>query len=148
MSIFHALRASASGLIAQRLRMDVIANNVANAETTRTAEGGPYQREQVRFLPRGASPFGVLLDRLRGANVPAYDGVEVTAVVTDQAPPRLVYDPTHPDADATGYVAYPNVNPIVEMVDLLAATRAYQANVTVLNAAKQLALKALEIGKG
>ncbi|MCS6801700.1 MAG: flagellar basal body rod protein FlgC [Chloroflexota bacterium] len=147
MSILHALRVSASGLTAQRVRMDVIANNVANAETTRTADGGPYRRELVRFLPRGATPFSLVLDRFRGASGPAYDGVEVTAVFQDDTPPRLVYDPTHPDADAAGYVAYPNVNPVVEMVDLLAATRAYQANVTVLNAAKQMALKALEIGK-
>jgi flagellar basal-body rod protein FlgC len=147
MSFLHALRASASGLTAQRVRMDVIANNIANAETTRTADGGPYKREHVRFLPRGASPFGIMLDRLRGVSGAAYDGVEVTEVSADDAPPRLVYDPAHPDANEAGYVAYPNVNPVTEMVDMMAATRAYQANVTVLNAAKQMALKALEIGK-
>ncbi|MFN8531960.1 MAG: flagellar basal body rod protein FlgC [Dehalococcoidia bacterium] len=147
MSFLTALRSSASGLTAQRVRMDAIANNVANAETTRTADGGPYKREQVRFLPRGASPFALALDRLRGAPSGSYDGVDVVAVSDDQSPPRLVFDPAHPDANDDGYVAYPNVNPVTEMVDMMAATRAYQANVTVMNAAKQLALKALEIGK-
>jgi flagellar basal-body rod protein FlgC len=147
MSFLSALRASASGLTAQRIRLDVIANNLANAETTRTADGRPYQREIVRFLPQGATPFSLLLDRLRGGSGTATAGVVVSEITVDPTPPRLVYDPAHPDANAEGYVAYPNINPATELVDLLAANRAYQANVTVLNAAKQMALKALEIGK-
>jgi flagellar basal-body rod protein FlgC len=147
MSFVNALRTSASGLTAQRVRMDVIANNVANAETTRTDQGGPYKREQVRFLPRGASPFGMVVDRLFGGADRSYHGVDVVSVSTDDATPRQVYDPGHPDANDQGYVSYPNINPVTEMVDMMAATRAYQANVTVMNTAKQMALKALEIGR-
>ncbi len=147
MNYLNALRTSASGLSAQRVRMDVIANNIANAETTRTASGGPYQREQVTFSPRGSSPFGITLDRVFGGADKDYNGVEVDTVADDTNPPRLVYDPSHPDANAEGYVAYPNINPVTEMVDMMAATRAYQANVTVLNASKSMTMKALEIGR-
>ena len=157
MSFFNSLRITASALTAQRFRLDVISNNIANAETTRTAEGGPYQREAVVFTPiaSGASPQMTLPSFVRGARDvwsrltgAEAGGVQVTQVVENEEPGARVYDPTHPDADAEGFVTYPNVNLVTEMTDMLAATRSYEANVTVLNAVKQMALKALEIGRG
>jgi flagellar basal-body rod protein FlgC len=140
--IFSDFRISASALTAQRLRMDVIASNVANAETTRTEEGGPYQRQQVFFVadPPGETPAGTV------ARVG--QGVRVDAILTDDSPGHRVYDPSHPDADEDGFVTYPNVNMVTEMTDMLSATRSYEANVTVLNSLKNMALRALEIGKG
>lgn len=139
MRILRSLAISASGLTAQRLRLDLVAGNVANMETTRTPEGGPYRRKTAVFAEK--------LARAREEGFPGR-GVQVAAVVDDPAPPRLVYDPQHPDADARGYVAYPNVNLADEMVEMVRASRAYEANVTVLNAGKNMALKALEIGRG
>ncbi|NLM40623.1 MAG: flagellar basal body rod protein FlgC [Firmicutes bacterium] len=143
MSTFRAFRISASGLTAERLRMDIIANNLANAETTRTPEGGPYRRQTPVFAP--------ILDQ---AMQPRFSrkgqvgqGVRVVGIVSDDSDPRLVYDPQHPDANADGYVAMPNVNVVQEMVDLISATRAYEANITALNAAKTMAQRALEIGR-
>jgi flagellar basal-body rod protein FlgC len=126
---------SASGLSAQRRRMDVIAQNIANAETTRTAAGGPYRRQQVVFeaAPETADGVG--------------GGVTVTEVATDPRPPRLVYRPGHPDAGPDGYVRMPNVNILEEMVDMVSATRSYEANVAAIDAAKQMMRKALEIGR-
>jgi flagellar basal-body rod protein FlgC len=121
---------SGSALSAQRQRMDIIAQNIANAETTRTPQGGPYRRQQVVFA---------LDDQ---------GGVEVTQVVEDPRPPRLVYQPGHPDADAAGYVALPNVNLVEEMVDMISAMRSYEANVTAVNAAKTMAQRALDLGTG
>ncbi len=154
MSIFNSLRITASALTAQRLRMDIISNNIANAETTHTADGGPYKREAVVFTPQGASPEMALPTFVRGVRqaweklAGSNGGVQVTQIVQNDEPGARVYDPTHPDADAAGYVTYPNVNLVTEMTDMLAATRSYEANVTVLNAAKQMAMKTLEIGKG
>ncbi len=126
-----SIETSASALTAQRLRMDLIANNLANAETTRTPDGGgPYQRMQAIF------------------EAAADGGVVVREVQADPRPPQLVYQPGHPDADAHGYVAMPNVNTVEEMTDLIAATRSYEANVTALNASKAMTRKALEIGRG
>ena len=139
MGSFTSLDISASGLSAQRQRLDVIANNIANANTTRTPQGGAYKREQVVFSARMES-LGV------GAAQPA--GVEVPSVVTDPTPSRPVYDPGHPDSDARGYVQMPNVNIVQEMVDMVSATRAYEANVTAMSAAKTMALKALDLGRG
>lgn len=143
MSTFRAFRISASGLTAERLRMDTIANNLANAETTRTPEGGPYRRQVPVFAP--------ILDRAMGPSFSRQghrgQGVRVVAIVEDESEPRLVYDPQHPDANGDGYVAMPNVNVVREMVDLVSATRAYEANITALNAAKQMAQRALEIGR-
>ena len=154
MSFVTALRATASALTAQRLRMDVISSNVANADTTRTAEGGPYRRRAVVFQPGanpsdGRTPFQATLARFRGQSSTAdlSQGVAVTQIVEDPAPGRVVYDPSHPDADAQGMVEYPNVDPMTEMVDLVSASRAYEANVTVANAIKGMALRALDIGK-
>lgn len=140
MRLFAGMAVSGSALTAERLRMDVIANNLANANSTRTAEGGPYRRQMAVLAPR--APQGAT----GVAAAPA--GVRVVGVVHDSSPPRFTFDPGHPDADDAGMVAMPNVNPVTEMVDLISATRAYEANVTALNAFKSMAMKALEIGRG
>lgn len=139
MSLFGSFDISASGMTAERLRMDTIANNLANVNTTRTARGGPYRRQMVVFEERLVQALGA--GRARGA------GVRVSRIVEDNDPPRLQYDPDHPDADDQGYVALPNINVVTEMVDMISASRAYEANVAALNAAKAMALKALEIGR-
>lgn len=145
MSVFKTFRISASGLTAERLRMDTIANNLANANTTRSLEGGPYRRQVPVFAPilertmqRGSSPW---------PRTASGQGVRVVGVFSDPSPPRLVYDPQHPDADGDGYVEMPNVHVVKEMVDLITAARSYEANVEALNAARSMALKALEIGR-
>jgi flagellar basal-body rod protein FlgC len=137
------LAVAASALRAERQRMDVIASNLANSNTTETAAGGPYRRRNVIFSAQAiGSDFGDTLVAL--ADQP--QGVQVTDVIEDQAPPRQVFDPGHPDANPEGYVAYPNINPVTEMVDLQTATRAYEANVQVVNATKRMAEAALAIG--
>jgi flagellar basal-body rod protein FlgC len=139
------LAIAGSALSAERLRLDVIASNLANAQTTRTAEGGPYRRRNVVFMPDAMeSEFGATLASLSEEG--ARQGVTVRDVVEDPSPFRMVYDPGHPDADKDGYVAYPNVNPVAESVDLMAATRAYEANVQVVNATRRMAEAALGIG--
>lgn len=145
MDFFDALATSASGLSAQRVRMNVISSNLANIHTTRTPEGGPYQRKDVVFAAGGRdSAFhGLLREQMQGGSTP----VEVVGVVNDTKPPLLKYDPQHPDADETGYVALPNINLMEEMVNLLSATRSYEANVTAIKASKSMVQKALEIGK-
>ncbi|HEY9724432.1 MAG TPA: flagellar basal body rod protein FlgC [Oscillatoriaceae cyanobacterium] len=140
MSFFDALSSSASALTAQRLRMDVISNNLANAESTKTKDGHPYRREMVEFESRDAMRRD-LQGRL--TRVPA--GVKVAKIVEDQSPFRQVYDPGNPSANPDGYVQMPNVNTIQEMTDMISATRSYEANVTVINAVKGMAGKALEI---
>lgn len=146
MGIFSAIDAAASGMTAERLRMDVISNNIANVNTTRTKEGGPYKRQIVVFAPRtNENSFRSLLSKELGNE--ENTGVRVTQIIEDASPPRLVYDPNHPDANSQGYVEMPNINVVSEMVDLITASRAYEANVTAVNAAKSMALKALEIGK-
>ncbi len=147
MSIFSSLRISGSGLTAQRLRMDSIANNIANAETTRSIDGQPYKRQEVVFQPI-VSPTALPVSDTGAARRPPEEGVQVAAIVQDETPPRMVYDPSHPDADANGYVAYPDIDVITEMTDMISATRAYEANVTAINAAKSMATKALEIARG
>lgn len=155
---FRSLEISASGLTAERLRMDVIANNIANANTTRTPEGGAYRRRVVLLEAREPRvDFGTWLAAYLGAGGTAPgvawppdgigDGVRVAHIAADPAPMRRRYDPGHPDAGPDGYVELPNVEPITEMVDLIGATRAYEANVTALNAAKAMAVRALEIGR-
>lgn len=134
MGIFDALRISASGMTAERLRMDVIAENLANANTTRGANGQPYQRKDVLLQQSGGKSFADVLG-----------GVEVAGIVADPSPPRRVYDPGHPDADAQGYVSLPNVNSVTEMVDLISSSRGYEANVQAMNAAKTMFSKALDI---
>ncbi|MDR7865450.1 MAG: flagellar basal body rod protein FlgC [Sporomusaceae bacterium] len=144
MGMFGAIDAAASGMTAERLRMDVIANNLANVNSTRTAEGGPYRRQMAVFAPRsGGSTFGQML----AASFDGGAGVRVVGIVKDSSPFKMVFDPKHPDANADGYVSMPNVNVVAEMVDMMTATRAYEANVTAVNAAKGMATKALEIGR-
>ena len=148
MNFFKAMDISASGLTAQRLRMDVISENIANQSTTRTANGTPYRRKYVVLQQNtGSSPFAGAL-RLAMNKASVRKGVRAIRIGEDQSPFKLVYDPEHPDANEEGFVAMPNINIVDEMVDLVTATRAYQANVTALDAAKQMALKALEIGRG
>jgi flagellar basal-body rod protein FlgC len=144
MGLIRALASSASGLAAQRVRMDVVSSNVANIETTSTPEGGPYQRKVVRFASGDtAAPFANIVRRFTGGTD---TGVVLTQVAVDQeSQGRSVYDPAHPDADEEGFVAMPNVDMVQEMTDLTSANRSYQANVTVLNAVKQMALRALDI---
>jgi flagellar basal-body rod protein FlgC len=137
----NALEISATGLTAQRLRLNVVAENLANAETTRTTDGGPYRRKLVVF---GAEPAGDFTSTLQGVQAST---VKVLSVEESPEAPRMVLQPSHPDANADGYVMLPNINPVLEMVDLLAATRAYEANVTAVQAAKSMANKALEIGR-
>ncbi|KPU44685.1 flagellar basal-body rod protein FlgC [Oxobacter pfennigii] len=143
MQLFKALRISSSGLTAERLRMDTIASNIANANTTRTEEGGPYRRKVAVFQENLENE----LDKLSGDSSFNGKGVKATAIIEDPTPFKRVYDPSHPDADAEGFVSMPNVDMLTEMVDLIAATRAYEANVTAVNAEKNMALKALEIGR-
>jgi len=141
--MFGAIDAAASGMTAERLRLDVISNNIANVNTTRTAEGGPYRRQFVVFEPRqGEGAFSGSLKKQLQLN-----GVKVTGISKDDTPARLVYEPGHPDADASGYVKMPNFSIITEMVDMMTASRAYEANVASVNVAKSMMLKALEIGK-
>jgi flagellar basal-body rod protein FlgC len=140
-----SLGISASGLRAERLRLDAIASNLANASTTRTPEGGPYKRRNVIFAAQGLeSDFAETIASMMEDG--ARRGVAVTDVTVDQSPPRMVFDPGHPDANPEGYVAYPNVNPVLEMVDLTTATRAYEANVQAINATRRMAEAALLIG--
>ncbi len=163
--MFSGLSISASGLRAQRIRQNLISSNLANAETTRTKEGGPYKR-QVAVLkedpmdPEKRFVFGP--DKMQGFTTKENhiaipnpglplgkdqvgSGVEVVSIEQDQSPPRLVYDPSHPDADAQGYVAMPNINVVQEMTDMITATRSYEASVTAMNSTKSMLMKALEI---
>lgn len=144
MSAFSGMNISASGMTAQRLRMDIISQNIANVNTTRDENGNPYKRKAVVFSEKDATPFQDVFMRTAGV---VGSGVKVTRIVEDNKPMRRVYDPTHPDADEDGYVNYPNVNVVQEMTDLIDATRSYEANVTAFNATKNMALKGLEVGK-
>jgi flagellar basal-body rod protein FlgC len=145
MDINSTLALTATALRAERTRLDVIASNLANANTTQTPEGGPYRRRNVVFVSQGMeSDFGATLEALSEEG--ARQGVAVAEVIEDLTPPRLVFDPGHPDANPEGYVAYPNVNPVTESVDLMAATRAYEANVQVVTASRRMAEAALTIG--
>ncbi|MCD8499381.1 MAG: flagellar basal body rod protein FlgC [Clostridiales bacterium] len=146
MSLFKTMEISASGLTAQSLRMDVIAQNVANAETTRTAEGGPYQRKSV-VLAQQEPSFAERLSQLEQGGQSSVSGVAVSSTQADQTPFQQLFDPNHPDADENGFVQMPNVDIAREYVDMIAATRAYEANITVMNASKRMALKALEMGR-
>lgn len=146
MGLLRAISATASGLAAQRVRMDTVSANVANMDTTRTADGsGPYRRHVVRFASAGTTlPFASIVQRFTGQ---PQSGVVLTELGEDTiSATRRVYDPAHPDADADGFVELPNVDLVTEMTDLTSANRSYQANATVLNAIKQMALRALDIG--
>jgi flagellar basal-body rod protein FlgC len=144
MGMFDAMEISASGLTAERMRMDVTAQNLANAQTTRGADGQPYRRKEVVLAERqDQGSFGAALTGAMSGGKPA--GVEVAAIAEDQTPLKQVYDPSHPDADANGYVQMPNVDTVAEMVDLISAQRAYEANVTAMQAAKQMFSKTLDL---
>ncbi|PIQ28118.1 flagellar basal body rod protein FlgC [bacterium (Candidatus Blackallbacteria) CG17_big_fil_post_rev_8_21_14_2_50_48_46] len=153
MSFQNDLRISASALSAQRLRMNAISNNLANANTTRTAEGGPYQRQQVVFRPIFEQNFAAHL-RLKNSHgehlTPQFsqgEGVKAVAITQDTREGKMVYEPDHPDANAQGYVEYPNINVVAEMTDMISASRAYEANITATQTIKNMAMKALEIGR-
>jgi flagellar basal-body rod protein FlgC len=161
MSFLNSFDISGYGLSAQRVRVNTISSNIANAQTTRTDEGGPYRRREVLFK---AIDFNEQFNRALGENSdglgysdplregdmgaqanPAIMSVIVDKIVRDDADPKLKYDPSHPDADANGYVAYPNINPVIEMADLVEATRSYQANVAAFESAKTMATSAISI---
>ncbi len=152
MSLFNLLSVSASGMSAQRKRAEVLVENLANAETTRTPEGGPYRRKDVIFESAAAEgPFSAIFaSQLRGApgNGQTMEGVRVAEVVQDQREPEKRYQPGHPDADKDGYVSYPHLNPAEEMVDLMSASRGYQSNVAAMAAAKDMIQKTLDIMRG
>ncbi len=149
MSIFKSFGVNASGMTAERYRMDIISQNVANANTTRTADGTPYKRKLVTFEERTTDPlsFNTILRQSRGMDVG--DGVKVRAVFEDEKTDmKRVYDPSHPDADEDGYVWYPNVDIVTEMTNMIDSTRAYEANATAFTASKSMAMKGLNIGQG
>jgi flagellar basal-body rod protein FlgC len=137
MDPFIIFRVSASGLQAQRTRMNLIASNMANAHTTRTESGGPYKRKDAVFMAEQIDP----------SSDGTLEGVKVENVIEDNTPPQMVYDPGHPDADKDGYVAMPNVSVIEEMANMMMAARAYEANVAAFNVSKTMLLKSLEIGR-
>jgi len=148
MGMFDSLNVSATGLTAERLRMDVTAENLANAQTTRGADGQPYRRKEVVLAEVQSGGFGSQLAKAIGAGSASGTqpgGVEVAGITQDQTPGKLVYDPGHPDADEEGYVRMPNVDTVAEMVDLISASRAYEANVTAMNSAKQMFSKTLDL---
>lgn len=146
MGLFNSFSISASGMTAQRFRMDVISENVANVNTTRTEDGDPYRRKVVTFAEKTVTPFSTVLANARGQYTGS--GVKVTRVSEDYSEDMVkTYDPSHPDADEDGYVTYPNVNIITEMTNLIDASRSFEANVTAFDASKTIAMKALEIGK-
>jgi flagellar basal-body rod protein FlgC len=143
MGILDVMNISASGLKAERTRMEAVASNLANVHTTRTDEGGPYRKKDVVFMPADVSSdrgFNSMLQE-------KFEGVKVDEVVESDKAFEQTYDPSHPDADANGYVTFPNVNAMEEMGDMIAATRAYEANINVVNSAKEMFMKSLEIAK-
>ena len=150
MSFLSTIDISASGLTAQRLRMDTIANNMANAETTRVANGtGPYHRQVVVFEARSGekASFNNILEAQMQATGSGVRVKEIREISDAESPYRRVYNPSHPDADAQGYVNYPNVNIVEEMINMISSTRAYEANAKVIEGTKSMAARALEIGR-
>jgi len=168
MGVFDVINTAGSGLSAERLRMDVIANNLANANSTRTEDGGPYMRKVVNLEPReeNESSFDLQLEEMTGLSIPSADfpsvsigggdgfstdspgnGVRVRGIEQADGEPRRVYEPDHPDADEEGYVLRPNVEPVKEMVDMITATRAYEANVTTIESAKNMFRQGIQIAR-
>lgn len=142
MSLFSALSVGASGMAAQRARAEVLVENLANAETTRTPEGGPYRRKDVVFeSSQVSSPFSSVFD----SQVQSVSGVAVSDIITDTSEPERHYMPGHPDADANGYVAFPHVNPAEDMVDLMGTSRSYEANVAAIGAVKDMIQRSLDL---
>lgn len=145
MSIFGSMDISASGMTAQQTRLDIISQNLANVNTTRSADGGVYKRKTVYFEEKNITCFSDVLDIHYGT---VGDGVKISAIVEDnESPVRLVYEPENPDANEDGYVTYPNVNTLTEMTNMIDASRALEANITAFNASKDIFMKALEMGK-
>ncbi len=145
MGLFNSINVSATGLTAERLRMDIISENIANAETTRTASGGPYRRKIPIYKELQTNDFESVFSNALNNN--SGDGVEVVGVKDDMSPFIKKYDPNHPDANEEGYVLLPNVNIVTEMINMVSASKAYEANVTAVNSTKSMMMKALEIGK-
>ncbi|NLW22275.1 MAG: flagellar basal body rod protein FlgC [Tissierellia bacterium] len=145
MGLFDSLNINASALTAEKTRIDIISKNIANANTTRTTGGMPYRRQMVVFEESKKTPFSTYLDRY--SNKFNGNGVEISEIVEDQTPFKLKYEPGHPDADENGYVMLPNVDMVNEMVDMIDAQRAYEANITAMNITKSMLMKALEIGR-
>jgi flagellar basal-body rod protein FlgC len=141
------LKISASALSAERQRSEVIAANMANAETTHTDEGGPFRRKEVVFSTQGNNSFQLAFASANGGSARTAGTVRVSQVVDDPTPPVMRYEPGHPDADKNGYVAYPAINPVQEMVDLMGSTRAYQLNASAVSAAKQMIQQSIDILK-
>jgi flagellar basal-body rod protein FlgC len=147
MSLFKSLNVSATGLTAERLRMDIISKNIANVNTTRTLAGTPYRRQMAVFKEQGeGNDFQAMLNKAKG-NYSIGNGVEVSEIVEDQSDFKRVYNPGHPDADDEGYVLMPNVDVVTEMINMMSASRSYEANVTAINSSKAMLMKALEIGR-
>ena len=152
MGMFSSIATAASGLSAQRLRLDVVSNNIANADTTRTPEGGPYRRSRVIFKPRVQEPYFKIPFLPKRLDNGIGSGVRVAEITKDMdAKTRMVYDPTHPDAIKSGpkegYVEMPNVNIVEEMVDMISASRSYEANVAIVNGSKTMFMRSLDIGR-
>ncbi|AFS78614.1 flagellar basal body rod protein FlgC [Gottschalkia acidurici 9a] len=146
MGMFSSLNISGTALTAERTRMDVITKNIANANTTRTSSGKPYRRQMPLFREIEGQSFSALLNK-ENEKLNDKKGVKITAIVEDRSPFKKVYNPGHPDSDKDGYVLMPNVDIVTEMVDMISASRAYEANMTAINSAKSMAMKALEIGR-
>ncbi len=143
MAFLSSLNIGGSALTAQRLRMDVISQNISNTETTRTQSGAPYYKKSVVMRERPGSFSGVL----NGESEKVGSGVEISSIVQDEGAVKLVYNPSHPDADENGYVRYPDIDSVKEMMDMMSATRSFDANITSINAVKSMASSALQIGK-
>ena len=154
MSFFNTMNIAASGLTANRLRMDTISENIANVNTTRTADGGPYRRKTVLFETiTDNDPFNMVFNNVFGTwgglnPAPQGLGVRVSRIVEDDSPGMLTYDPTHPDRDENGYVRMPNVNIVEEMVNMISASRSYEANITAMQNFRTMTQRTLEIGQG
>lgn len=146
MNFFNSFNISATGLTAERLRMDVISKNIANANTTRTSAGTPYRRQIPIFKEMENTSFADVFEQALGKQTPG-EGVEVVAIKEDMSDFKREYNPSHPDADEDGYVLLPNVDVVTEMINLISASRAYEANVTLINGTKSMAMKALSIGR-
>ena len=145
MGVFSGMNISASGMTAQRTRLDIISENIANVNTTRDANGNVYNRKSVIFHEKDYPSFN---ETLLGTTGSVGKGVKVAQIIEDtETEGRMVYDPSNPDANEDGYVTYPNVNTVTEMTDMIDASRSYEANVTAFNASKNMQLKALELGK-
>ena len=145
MSIFNSINMSASALTAEKTRIDIIAKNMANVNTTRSTGGMPYRRQMAVFQENKGSSFSEQLSKYK--NQISGEGVKISKIVEDDSPFKSVYEPGHPDADENGYVQMPNVDTIKEMVDLISAQRSYDANITAMNSSKSMLMKALDIGR-